>query len=265
MCSVLDLIGENAGHIKQGLAKLALQHRGDAWKADGQTVGKSVVSATALKLYPPNLHIRGCTEMKGFIETLFAIIALVGAEAWFLAGYYSGSPDYEPALAFLAALGFILARDSIRAKFAKPGNGQAHDKELFNSLLAALPPNQTSRFFREHDFGGSFQSADVKPLYRFADTWESVENEFLDQELERKNKDFYKVALDLASEISGRTVPLKGNTLSSVYSDNQRNTGGPRPPSVIEDAKVLNLKSAEFVKKYEEFVRVCRAKLKHEA
>jgi hypothetical protein len=25
----LDTIGENAGHIKQGLAKLALQHRGD--------------------------------------------------------------------------------------------------------------------------------------------------------------------------------------------------------------------------------------------
>jgi hypothetical protein len=162
-------------------------------------------------------------------------------------------------------LGFILARDPIRAKFAKPGNGQAHDKELFNLLLAALPPNQTSKFFREHDFGGSFHSADVKPLYRFADTWESVENEFLDPELERKNKDFYKVALDLASEISSRTVPLKGNTLSSVYSDNQRNAGGPRPPSVIEDAKVLNLKSAEFVKRYEEFVRACRTKLKHEA
>lgn len=30
MRSSLDLIGENAGHIKQGLAKLALQHRGDA-------------------------------------------------------------------------------------------------------------------------------------------------------------------------------------------------------------------------------------------
>lgn len=30
MRSALDLIGENAGHIKQGLAKLALQHRGDA-------------------------------------------------------------------------------------------------------------------------------------------------------------------------------------------------------------------------------------------
>lgn len=28
--SALDLIGENAGHIKQGLAKLTLQHRGDA-------------------------------------------------------------------------------------------------------------------------------------------------------------------------------------------------------------------------------------------
>ncbi|CAI8754601.1 Ferritin [Pseudomonas brassicacearum] len=30
MRSSLELIGENAGHIKQGLAKLALQHRGDA-------------------------------------------------------------------------------------------------------------------------------------------------------------------------------------------------------------------------------------------
>lgn len=30
MRSSLDLIGENAGHVNQGLAKLALQHRGDA-------------------------------------------------------------------------------------------------------------------------------------------------------------------------------------------------------------------------------------------
>ncbi|WP_072432036.1 MULTISPECIES: hypothetical protein [unclassified Pseudomonas] len=30
MRSSLDLIGENAGHIKQGLAKLAPQHCGDA-------------------------------------------------------------------------------------------------------------------------------------------------------------------------------------------------------------------------------------------
>ena len=29
MRSALDLIGENAGHIKQGLAKLVLQHRSD--------------------------------------------------------------------------------------------------------------------------------------------------------------------------------------------------------------------------------------------
>lgn len=30
MRSALDLIGENAGHIKQGLAKLTLQHRDGA-------------------------------------------------------------------------------------------------------------------------------------------------------------------------------------------------------------------------------------------
>lgn len=53
MRSSLDLIGENAGHVKQGRAKLAVQHRGDACKADGETGGKSMVFAAALKLYPP--------------------------------------------------------------------------------------------------------------------------------------------------------------------------------------------------------------------
>lgn len=201
--------------------------------------------------------------MKGFIVNLFAIIALVGTEAWFLQGYFSGNPEYEPALAFLAALGVLIANGPVLAKLVKPVNGQAHDKALFEKLLAALPPNQTSRFFKEHDFGGSFLRTEVTPLYQFADNWKSVENEFLDQELESKNKEFYQCALEFASEITSRTVPLKGSLHSSVYSDNQRSAGGPRPPSVIEDAKVLNLKSVEFVKKYEDFVRACRAKLKH--
>ncbi|MGA3799395.1 hypothetical protein ACPCYX_16740 [Pseudomonas fluorescens] len=203
--------------------------------------------------------------MKGFIVNLFAIIALVGTEAWFLQGYFSGNPEWEPALTFLMALGALIGNGPTLAKFTKPEGGQAHDKALFEKLLTALPPNQTSRFFKEHDFGGAFLRADVVQLYGFADTWESVENEFLDKDLERKNKEFYKEASNFATEISRRTVPLRDKVFASVYSDNQRDAGGPRPPSIIEDAKVLNLMSVEFVKKYEDFVRACRAKLKVDA
>lgn len=200
--------------------------------------------------------------MRIFIENLFSISILIGAEAWFLDGYFSGTPDYEPALAFIAALAVVLAKDPIRAQLAKKPEVKAHDKALFEKFLKMLPPKQTVMFFKEHDFGGAFSRGEVRNIYTFADTWENVENEFIDPELELNNKEIYSAAFALASEISRRTVPLRDSELASVYSDNQRNSGGPRPVSVIEDAKVINQKASEFVKIYEAFVRLCRTKLK---
>jgi hypothetical protein len=200
--------------------------------------------------------------MRKFVEDFFAVAFLVGSEAWFLKGYFAGQPDFEPGLAFLAALGAILAKDPIRARFASSQEGSSsHDKALFQSFLSALPPNQTTSFFKEHDFGGSFQKSAVAPLYAFVSTWGSVDNEFLDEDLEKKKKALYSFASELSSEIACRTVPLRNGDLVSVFSDQQRATGQPRPESVIEDAKVLNEKSAQFVPMYEDFVRACKAKL----
>lgn len=199
--------------------------------------------------------------MRKFIEDLFAIAMLIGTEAWFLKGYYAGQSDFEPALAFVASLGVLLAKDPIRAHF-KPADGNTnHDQQLFQSFLNVLPPNQTTRFFKEHDFGDSFLKSDVAPLYAFVETWDSVEKEFLDKELESKRNSLYALASELASEIAGRTVPLRGGDFVSVFSDQQRASGQPRPDSVINDAKVINGKASQFVPKYEEFVRICRSKL----
>ena len=200
--------------------------------------------------------------MRKFVEDFFALVALVGTEAWFLKGYFAEQPDFEPALAFLAVLGVVLAKDPIRAGFAAPEKTiSAHDKELFRAFTDLLPPNQTTRFFKEHDFGGPFAKSDVAPLYSFVETWDSVDREFLDEELEKKRKAIYALASELAHEIAGRTVPLRSGDFISVFSDQQRATGQPRPASVIEDAKVLNEKSSSFVPKYEEFIRLCKVKL----
>lgn len=200
--------------------------------------------------------------MKQFVENLFAIATVIGTEAWFLHGYYAGHPEYEPAIAFIAALGILLAKDPIRARLASTTNaGQSHDQDLFQQFLRALPFNPTIRVLRDYDMGDSIPRQAINQIYEFSDTWDSVEKEFLDADLERERKALYSSARDLASEIAKRTVPVGGQNHISVYSDQQRASDRGRPPHVLEDAKILNAKAAEFVPKYEAFVRLCRKRL----
>ena len=199
--------------------------------------------------------------MKEFIGDLCAIAAVVGTEAWFLHGYYVGSPEYEPAIAFIAAVGFLLAKDPIRARLAGTNARQLHDRELFEQFLRALPFDPTIRVLRQYDMGSSIPRQPINLLYEFSDTWDSVEKEFLDAKLEGERKALYASARDFASEIAHRTVPVGDQTHISVFSDQLRASNPGRPQHVIEDAEILNAKAAEFVHKYEAFVRLCRKRL----
>ena len=198
--------------------------------------------------------------MRLFIENLFAVLVLVGTEAWFLKGYFAGQPDFEPALAFVVALGVLLAKEPLKARFKSTESARSHDQKLFQAFLNALPAEPTIRFLKDHDFGGSFDKKAIKPLNDFVYTWESVEKEFLDTKVEKQKKILFSLASKLASEIAGRTVPLRDGNYLSVYSDQQRASSQSRPASVIEDAKLLNATASAFVPKYEEFVRFCRSK-----
>jgi hypothetical protein len=97
-------------------------------------------------------------------------------------------------------------------------------------------------------------------LFEFYDTWDSPEREFMDPELQEGLADLYAIAGRLAEGLAMRTVPVGNGDLASVFSDNQR-ARGPRPPEVIEDARVLNDEAREFVPVYERFMRRCREKL----
>ena len=196
--------------------------------------------------------------MKIILENLITVAALILSEAWFLSGYFAGNPEYEPAIVFIAALGVLLSKDPIKRKFGIDNNSRSHDQSVFQKFSEIFPAEPTLRFLKEHDFGGSFRRANIKSLNDFVETWDSIENEFLNKKLEKKKKELYSKAEKLATEIARRTVPLSGGELSSVYSDNLRNAGGPRPKHVIEDAIILNEIATEFVPKYEEFVRFCR-------
>jgi hypothetical protein len=199
--------------------------------------------------------------MKFTLENVITVVALILTEAWFLKGYFSGAPEFEPGIAFLLTIGVIFVKDPIKGKIGIGSKASRHDQELFRAFLKALPYEPTISFLKEHDFGDAFRRSYSSPLFDFVATWESVEKEFLNRGIEKRKKILFQEAKKLASEIAIRTVPVGDGQMASVYSDHLRNTNARRPNHVIEDAKILNRMATEFVPKYEEFVRTCRKKI----
>lgn len=199
--------------------------------------------------------------MRQFLENLFSVAAIVGTEAWFLEGYFASRPEFEPAIAFVAAVGFLLAKGPFKSRFLTNTSSRSHDQTLFQEFLRAFPTSPTIHLLRNHDFGDSFSKDAIAPLFEFDATWGSVEKEFLDKTLEKKRKAFFALARELTIEFAQRTVPVRAPGHLSVFSDQLRRADLPRPPHVIEDARVLNEKSSAFVREYEDFVRLCRTRL----
>ena len=130
-----------------------------------------------------------------------------------------------------------------------------------SKFLVTLPTEPTIRLLRDQNFGDAIHKKSIDPLFNFAHVWESVEKEFLDPELEGAKKALHAAADKLTQEISGRTVPVRMEGFISVFSDQQRSSGQPRPHEVLEDARVLNDLASSFVPLYDEFVRKCRSRL----
>ena len=138
----------------------------------------------------------------------------------------------------------------------------SHDLRLYTDFQLLLPFEPTIRLLREHDFGGSFHKDTIKPLYRFYEEWDQPEKEFIDDELQAALKALYVEARNLSNQLTSRTSPVGDGSSYSVFTDNMRREGR-RPPSVIEDAQVLNEEASKFVPLYESFIRLCRRKLQN--
>lgn len=195
-------------------------------------------------------------NMRFTIENIIVVLLLVLFEAWFLHGYFSGNPEFEPAIGFLAALGALFTKDTIKSRLGFGGDVNNHDIQLFKEFQQVFPVEPTLRLLKETDFGNSFPQESIRPLYSFVDSWDSVDKEFLNQKLEKERKSLYAAAKDLALEFVKQTGPVGVGDYVSVFPDNLR--GDARPDHVIESARILNEKSIKFTPRYEQFVRKCK-------
>lgn len=198
--------------------------------------------------------------MRFSLENLVLISTLILTEAWFLNGYFSNQLEYEPAIAFLVALGAIFTKDRIKKTLGFDDEISDHDLQLFEEFQHTLPVEPTIRLLGETDFGNSFPRAHIQPLFHFVETWDSVEKEFINKKLEKEKKSLFTEAKELASEFAKHTVPVGRGDFASVLPDSLR--GDPRPEHVLASAKVLNEKSSKFIPTYESFIRRCKAVLK---
>lgn len=135
-----------------------------------------------------------------------------------------------------------------------------HDQRLYEEFKAILGFEPAIRLLRDQDFGAPFQRKAIQPLLDFYETWDSPEKEFMDKELQISLATLYKAADELSNHLTGKTVPIGNGDFASVFSDQLR-AQGPRPDWVIQEARLLNEQTSQFVPTYERFMRQCREKL----
>lgn len=153
--------------------------------------------------------------MQRRIETIFLLIAVTGAEAWFLQGYFAGEPEWEPALAFAAAFGAILVRDSVLSASNRPRS--EHDRALFDRFLQSFPSNGASaRFLKEHDLGAPFRSTDLTQLESFAERWNNAEHKFHAKELEQTRVALLKAAEEFLGKLAVSVSPVGSSGFLSM-------------------------------------------------
>jgi hypothetical protein len=120
-----------------------------------------------------------------------------------------------------------------------------------------LKPDHVRYAFGEFDFAGTFRYDDIAPLNGFVATWHLPDKEFRDRALEQARLALHSKATTLQREISLRTCAahVPGfQTVKMAGYDKQ-------PPSVWEDARIINDAASKFAESYDALVRLGRKRL----
>lgn len=195
---------------------------------------------------------------------LILLIAVLIAE-WRLSALQGNiSKDLEPLITFLGALATYLGAEFWIAKkdgMLKDGENKKapnpNDLKLYEDVIS-LFSERVMKFYKEHDFGGSFDKKYLDPLFEFVDGWDNAHREFVDSNLEKLRIEFAESAKNLSYSIVKNTTPNRHGHVSVVPDGLP---SGPRPKHLIEEAKEMNGNASVFHEKYEALLRECKVVL----
>lgn len=172
------------------------------------------------------------------------LLALMGAVAWL-----TNDPDWEPLVTVIGLIASYLGLEITDHR--KISN---HDKEVFEKLLAELPPDGRGMNFLKHqDIGASFESNSLNELDNFIHHWDDAMHEFHNKKMEEKRKELYQ-----------KITCFQNKLCLNVFASNQRGC----LTMDLEDMKMdrdklntrdeLNDMATEVYEIYQELVRIGR-------
>lgn len=204
--------------------------------------------------------------MRILVIKYLSILALLSFLAWFLwPNPESWNFEWEPLIGFILVLITYLgleAKDHHREPASEIEHPEpveaapdADDLDLLRKFRGLLEPADI-KFFREHDFLGSFPNEPMKRLFEYLETWTTVEHEFIDPVVQEEHAKFREKAKDLGHVLSAYTT--NNGDFSTVKPPGPQ--AGPTPEWVRKEAEEINQKASEFVEAHQEFLKFARNK-----
>ncbi|MBI6575931.1 hypothetical protein YA0001_09855 [Pseudomonas viridiflava] len=139
--------------------------------------------------------------------------------------------------------------------------GNTHDRALFDKFLEDFPSGSDSvTMLRHHDFANSFNINTLMNLDKFVDEWDTVEREFLNDELEEMRGKLWGRCREFNYKLSLGSWDINGGPGFTCIPDAYRGLGN-WPDHVAEKIGELNKLASECYELYAAFVRFGRKTL----
>lgn len=185
----------------------------------------------------------------------------MGALAWLLWPSESWRFEPEPALTFLGAVMAWIASHTGSAEkqttLVLPPS--AHDVALLARLRATLT-EEFRAFLREQDFGSTFRTRNLDPLFEVADTWRGEPFEFDDHELQPSLAELFEEVRQLSSKLALWTAPIRNPDFSSAIPQRERELDDPSEQTWAR-VRELNERATRVTDQLDEFLRTARRRL----
>jgi hypothetical protein len=134
------------------------------------------------------------------------------------------------------------------------------DKALFEKFLAEFPSSSSSiHMLKTHDWGSAFNMKNLKELEEFVADWNTLEREFLNEELEDKRKKLWQACAQFDYKLSLGAYNLHSEIYSCIP-DQYRGTDD-WPEHVDDKLKELNDLADQCWDHYRAFVQFGRRQL----
>jgi hypothetical protein len=130
------------------------------------------------------------------------------------------------------------------------------DYKLFQKLKGNLPANGSIHFITQLSFGDAFYLNELNDLRNFVENWNTVDYEFMDEEIESKKVILYDVARNFLRVVATNTFQLDNGTQSIEKSWRYQ-----EPERYSNAVKEMNELADETHKAYVELIRLARRKL----